>query len=114
MLAGALGNPSPAGVVADIDHWREHLLDAVVRRFVGSGRGVDPGDGGIEAACLAERDREYGAVPVDRVQAEEQWDVQPRLNDGDVLQGVDVGGPGEIEDGPELALGGLRLENAGG
>jgi outer membrane protein assembly factor BamB len=70
----------------------------------------------IPGGCEGEWDGEDGALAVDHVHGEEQWDFEARLFHGDVLEAIDVVGVGDVGDGAKAAgLDGLlELSTAGG
>jgi hypothetical protein len=77
ILARALGDPAPPGLVGHVDHRAVRLLDADGGGLAGADRGVGGRDVGIEAAGLRQRDREGRPVAVDRVVREQDRDLQP-------------------------------------
>jgi hypothetical protein len=90
--------------VGHVDHRAVDLLDA-------GGRGLHRADAvvvgrhvGVEAAGRPQRDREDRPEPVDRVEREQDRDVQPRVLDGLVLEVVDLVGIGEAEDAADRLL----------
>jgi hypothetical protein len=95
----------PPRLVRHVDHRAVDLLDADRRGLARGDRVVGCRDRRVEAARLPERDREHGPVAVDRVEREQDRNVQPRLLDGNVLQVVDPGGVREAEHAADAGAG---------
>ena len=105
VLTRPLGDPAPAGLVRDVHHRAVDLLDPDRRGLARRDRVVDGGDRRVKAARLCQRDREHRAVAVDRVEREQDRDVQPRLLHRDVLEVIDLRRVGQAEDAAEPGLG---------
>ena len=115
VLAGGLGDPSPARLVRDVDHRAVDLLEPDGGGLERADAVVGPGDVGIEAAGGGQRDREDRPEAVDRVEGEQDRDAQTGVVDGLVLVLVDQRGVGLAEDGADAArLGGVVLHLAVG
>ena len=108
VLAVALDDPAPAGLVGDVDHRAVDLLEADGRGLAGTDRRVGLGDRRVERAGGAQRDGEDGPVAVDGVVGEQDRDVQPGLLDGDVLELVDPRRVHQAEHAADAVLGVLR------
>ena len=86
ILAGGLCDPAPARLVRDVDHRGVGLLEPDGGRLARAVLVVVERDLRIEARTGGQRDREDRPEPVDRVEGEEDRDLQPRLLDGDALE----------------------------
>ena len=94
ILAGPLGDASPARVAGDVHHRREHPVDAGGGRL-GGGHGFDALDELlIPRAGQPEWNRKDRAEAVDRVETEDQRNAQARFLDGQALQPVAQSGIG--------------------
>jgi hypothetical protein len=91
--------------VRDVDHRAVDLLDADRRALARADRRVGADDVRVEAAGRPERDRKDRPVAVDRVEREEDRDLQPRLLDRDVLEVVDLFRVGQAEHAADAVLG---------
>ena len=89
VLAGTLSDPAPARLVRDVHHRGVRLLEPDRGRLAGADRGVVHRHLRVEAAGRAQRNREDRPEAMDRVEREQQRDVQPRLVNRDVLEAVD-------------------------
>ena len=76
VLAGALGDPTPARVAGDIEHRREGEVDAGGGGLPGGASGGRLPERGVEGARLREGDREDGAKAVQDVEPEEERDTE--------------------------------------
>ena len=104
VLAGTLRDPTPAWFVRDVDHRGVGLLEPDRGRLAGTDRGVVHGHLRVEAARRCQRNREDRPEAMDRVEREQQRDVQPRLLDRDVLKPVDLYGIGDTQHRAEAIL----------
>ena len=71
-------------------------------------------EGGIPGGGHSEGDGEDGAEAVDDVEAEDEWDMEAGVVDGEMLEAVDLCGVGDEEQRADLIFGDGRLEGAGG
>ena len=101
ILAGALGDPPPPRLVRDVDHRGIRLLEADGGRLARPVGRVVRGNLRVEAGAHAERNREDRPEAVDRVEGEEQRDLQPRLLDREPLELPDSCRIGHAQDRPE-------------
>ena len=86
ILAGRLGDPAPPRLVGDVHHRRVGLLEADGCRLARAVRGVVEGDLRVEARARAQRDREDRAEAVNRVEGEQDRDLESRLLNGHPLE----------------------------
>ncbi len=109
ILARSLGDATPAWLVGDVDHRCVRLLEPDGGRLARAVRVVVGRDLRIEARAGGERDREDRPESVDRVEGEEQRDLQPRLFHRDRLKLPDPRGIGHAqhraEPSPNLCIG---------
>ncbi len=101
IFAGCLGDPAPTRLVRDVDHRGVRLLETDGGRLARAVRRVVRRDVGVEAGADAERNREDRPEAVDRVEGEEQRDLQPRLLDRETLELPDPCRIGHAQDRPE-------------
>ena len=101
ILAGGFGDPPPPGLVRDVDHRGVCLLEADSCRLARTIGRVVRGNPWVEAGAHAERNREDRSEAVDRVEREEQWDLQPRLLDRETLELSDLCRVGHAQDRSE-------------
>ena len=107
IFAGGLGNAPPTRLVRDVDHRGIRLLQADGGRLARAVGRVVRGDLGVEAGAHAQRNREDRSEAVDRVEGEEQRDLQPRLLDRETLELSDSCRIGHAQDRPEPIAYGL-------
>ena len=106
VLAGALDDPAPARITADVDHRIEGPLDSVSGRLRGGHRLVVLHQRRVPAGRFAERDREHRLVAVDHVESEDQRNLQPGLQRRP-LDRVDVLDADEVQHRADLTILGL-------
>ena len=101
VLSGGLGDPAPARFVRDVHHRGIGLLEPHDGRLARAVRVVVGGHLRIEARACGQRDRKDRPEAVDRVEGEEQRDLQARLLDGHLLQFSNPLWIGDAQDRPE-------------
>jgi len=79
ILACPLQGATPARIAGDVDHRRKGPVDAGSRSLPPTPIGGLLDQLGIPARGLAERKRKIGREAMDRVEPDDQWDLQPTL-----------------------------------
>ncbi len=104
VLSGALCDPPPSGIPADVDHGRKDPVRAARRRLVCSDPCRPFHQVRVPGARFGEGNGKDGPVPVDHVVAYQQGDTEPRLLDSHALQAVDLAYRADAEHRAHLAL----------
>ena len=110
ILACRFGDAAPARVARDVEHRREGPADAGGRSLDGCDAGPLFDQCGVERCGLSERNGKDGAESVDHVAGDQKRNAQTTLFDGGPLQGVDVGGIDDVEQGADLPVADLFAE----
>src|SRR5688572_12456843 len=86
ILAGAFRDSSPTRIACDVDHRREGPTQARGVRFFRGDTTGSFGERRVPRRSLCEWNGKDGAIPVNRVEPEQQRNFQPRFFNGNALK----------------------------